>query len=73
MSYKFKDIDIKNYTYYFFNDIIHIKSFDANNLKTDNKSYKSILIYCIRYVTIKRFQTRTSYILLTFLLIAIKD
>ena len=73
MSHKFKDIDIKNHTYYFFDDIIHIKSFDPNNIKTDNKPYKSILIYYIEYVTIKRFQTRTLYILLAFLLIAIKD
>ena len=28
MSNKVKDIDIKNGTYYFFNDIINIKSFD---------------------------------------------
>ena len=28
MSNKVKDIDIKNGTYYFFNDIINIKNFD---------------------------------------------
>ena len=27
MSYKLKDIDIKNHTYYFFDDIINIKYF----------------------------------------------
>ena len=53
MSNKFKDISIKNHTYYFFNDIINIKSFDANNIKIDEKSYRNILIYCIRYATIK--------------------
>ena len=30
MSNKVKDIDIKNETYYFFNDIINIKNFDPN-------------------------------------------
>ena len=37
MSHKFKDIDIKNRTYYFFDDIINIKIFDPNKIKTDEK------------------------------------
>ena len=45
MSYKVKDIDIKNRIYYFFNDIINIKNFDSNNIKLDEKSNKNILIY----------------------------
>ena len=54
MSNKVKDIDIKNRTYYFFNDIIiNIKNFDRYNIEIDEKSYKSILIYYIGYVTIK--------------------
>ena len=53
MSNKFKDISIKNHTYYFFNDIINIKFFDPNNIKIDKKSYKNILIYCIGYIMIK--------------------
>ena len=40
MSNKVKDIDKKNRTYYFFNDIINI---DANNIKIDEKSYKYVL------------------------------
>ena len=43
MSNKVKDIDIKNCTYYFFN-IFNIKNFDWNNIKTDEKSKKYILI-----------------------------
>ena len=38
MSNKDKDIDIKNRTYYLFNDIINIKNFDPNNNKIDEKS-----------------------------------
>ena len=38
MSNKVKDIDIKNCTYSFFNDIIDIKDFDPNNIKIDEKS-----------------------------------
>ena len=30
MSNKVKDINIKNLTYYFFNDTINIKNFDLN-------------------------------------------
>ena len=50
-----KQINIKNQTYYFFDDIINIKSFDSNLLKIDKKSYKSIDIYYIRYITMKDF------------------
>ena len=44
---------MKNHTYYFFDDIINIKIFDANNIKIDEKSYKNILIYYTVYTTIK--------------------
>ena len=33
-----KQIDIKNRTYYFYNDMINIKKFDSNSLKIDKKS-----------------------------------
>ena len=32
MSKKVKGINIKNRTYYFFNDIIDIENFDPNNI-----------------------------------------
>ena len=44
MSSKVKDINIKNHTYYFFNDIVDIPNFDPNKIKIDEKSYKNILI-----------------------------
>ena len=53
MSNIVKDVNIKNHTYYFFDDTINIKDFDPNNIKIDDKSYKNILIYYIAYVTIK--------------------
>ena len=54
MSNKVKDIDLKNRTYYFCNDMINIKNFDVNNIKMQNyKKYKNILIYYIGFVTIK--------------------
>ena len=49
-----KQIDIKNRTYYFYNDMINIKKFDSNLLKIDKKSYKDIGIYNTGYITIKK-------------------
>ena len=49
-----KQIDIKNRTYYFYNDMIDIKTFDSDLLKIDKKSYKDIGIYNIGYITIKK-------------------
>ena len=46
-------INIKNRTHYSYNDIINIKKFESNLLKTDKKSYKNIGIYNIGYITIK--------------------
>ena len=48
-----KHINIKNRTYYFFNDMINIKYFDPSLIKIDKKSYKNIGIYHIGYVTTK--------------------
>ena len=48
-----KQIMIKNRTYYFYNDIIDIETFDSNMLHLDKKSYKDLDIYNIGYVTIK--------------------
>ena len=49
-----KQIDIKNRTYYFYNDIIDLKDFDAGLWKIDIKSYKDIGIYNIGYITKKK-------------------
>ena len=49
-----KQINIKNQTYYFYNDIIDIENFDAKLLKIDKKSYKDIDIFNIGYVTKKK-------------------
>ena len=49
-----KQINIKNRTYYFQNDITDLKDFEPNLLKIDKKSYKNIDIYYIGYITIKK-------------------
>ena len=48
-----KQINIKNRTYYFYNDQIDLKDFNARLLKVDKKDYNDIDIYYIGYVTIK--------------------
>ena len=48
-----KEINIKNQTYYFFDDMVNIKDFDSNLLKIDKKPYKNIDIYYIGFITIK--------------------
>ena len=48
-----KEINIKNRTYYFFDDMINIKDFNPSLMKIDKPSYKIIGIYCIGYITMK--------------------
>ena len=47
-----KQINIKYRTYYFYNDIIEIQTFDSNMLKLDKNSYENLDIYNI--VTVKK-------------------
>ena len=49
-----KQINIKDRTYYFYNDIFDLENFDSSLLKIDIKSYKDIGIYNIGYITIKK-------------------
>ena len=49
-----KQINIKNRTYYFYNDIINLKNFESKLLKIDKKSYKNIGIYSFGYIAIKK-------------------
>ena len=48
-----KQMNIKNKTYYFYNDFINIKDFDPKLLKLDKKVSMGIGIYYIGYVTRK--------------------
>ena len=40
-----KQLEIKNWTYYFYNDLINLNDFNACLLKIDKKSNKEIDIY----------------------------
>ena len=50
-----KELNIKNRTYYYFNDMIDIRNFHLNLLKIDKKLHRDIDIYYIGYITIKKF------------------
>ena len=52
---KVKQINIKNKSYYFCDDIINIKNFDSNLLEIDKKLHEDIDIYYISYIMIKKF------------------
>ena len=45
-----KQLDIKNRTYYFYNDLTNVSNFEAGNLKLDKTSWKDIDIYYSGYV-----------------------
>ena len=49
-----RDLNIKNRTYYYFDDIIDIRKFEPNLLKVDKRSHKDFDIYYIGYNTIKK-------------------
>ena len=49
-----KQLNIKNETYCFYNDIINIKHFQSNLFKIDKKSHKDFDVYYIGYIPIKK-------------------
>ena len=49
-----KEMNIKNETYYFFDDMIDIRNFQPNLLKIDKRPYKDVDIYYMGYITIKK-------------------
>ena len=50
-----KQINIKNRTYYFYNNVINLKDFESNLWKINKKHSKDINIYYTGYITIKKF------------------
>ena len=45
-----RQLNIKNKTYYFYNDLINALNFEPINLKLDKKTWKDIDIYYIGYI-----------------------
>ena len=44
-----KEIDIENWMFYYFDDIIKIKDFNLDNILIDEKSYENVLVCNITY------------------------
>ena len=40
-----RQMNIKNRTYYFYNDLINIKNFDARLLELDKKKHQLVLVF----------------------------
>ena len=49
-----KQIDIKNRTYYFYNDMIDIKKFDSNLLKIDKNHIKTLVFTTLDILQLKK-------------------
>ena len=45
-----RQLNIKNRTYNFYNDLINVINFETSNLKLDKKTWKDLDIYCIGYI-----------------------
>ena len=63
-----RQINIKNRIYYFYNDQINLKDFDARLLKVDKKDYKVIDIYYIGCVTVKKIASCNIIVYIPFVL-----
>ena len=44
-----RQINIKNHSYYFYNDIIDVDEFDESKIKIDKKDFNDVNIYYIGY------------------------
>ena len=49
-----KQINIKNRTYYFHNDIINLDKFDESRIRVDKKDFNDIYIYYLGYQNKKK-------------------
>ena len=63
-----RQLNIKNRTYYHYNDLINVLKFGAGNLKLDKKTWKDLDIYYIGYVN-KKLDWSVNSINLLYLLI----
>ena len=63
-----KQVNIKNRTYYFYNDLISIKDFDPKLLKLDKNTSMGTGIYYIGYVT-KKLEYKINSVIPLYMLI----
>ena len=71
-----KQINIKNQTYHFYNDIAELENFDSSLLKIDKKSYKDIVFTILGILQLKKMlivKIFTVWILCIYVLIMQAD
>ena len=51
-----KEINVKNGTYYFFNDITNLDEFDESKIKVDKKDFNDIDIFILAMSIKRKFQ-----------------
>ena len=68
-----KQLNLKNRTYYFYNDLINIKNFDHSNLRLDKQSVFNNDVYYIGYITKKPEYNINSVNTLHLIINRIKD
>ena len=44
-----KELNMKNQTYYYYNDVIDLDEFDESKIKVDKKDFNDIHIYYLAY------------------------
>ena len=57
-----KQIDIKNRTYYFYNDMIDIKKFDSDLLKIDKNHIKTLVFTTLDILQLKKLMIMKVFI-----------
>ena len=57
-----KQIDIKNRTYYFYNDLINIKKFDSNYQKSIKNHIKALVFTILDILQLKRLMIMKIFI-----------
>ena len=57
-----KQIDTKNRTYYFYNDMVNIKKFDSNLLKLIKKRIKTLVFTTLDILQLKKLMNMKIFI-----------
>ena len=57
-----KQIDTKNRTYYFYNDMVNIKEFDSNLLKSIKKRIKTLVFTTLDILQLKKLMIMKIFI-----------
>ena len=57
-----KQIDTKNRTYYFYNDMVNIKKFDSNLLKLIKKRIKTLVFTTLDILQLKKLMIMKIFI-----------